>query len=328
MTRRKLILFDLDGVLVDVSSSYLEAVRKTAGLFLLPARGGAGLPDPLFAREELDALKQAGGYNNDWDLTAQVLSLLMSRVKRPAAFLHNRSSYRTLIASLDLSDLAAFLCNSSRPLGKLFSGLGRHRDEFVAFCYQGDVASGNVIKRIFQELYLGETLFKTIYGLKPEFFSGPGLIANEKPFAKRGLLEDLSRRHILAIATGRPRAEAEYTLGLLGIRGLFKLVLTLDHCLAEEERAFKETGERVSLSKPHPYLLDLAAETLKGSFGDCFYLGDLPDDMEAARRSRAGFQGIGVTVATKNKAGLPGELLKSGARRVIDDLDELPRLLA
>ena len=34
MNNKKLIVFDMDGVIVDVSGSYREAVRQTARLFL------------------------------------------------------------------------------------------------------------------------------------------------------------------------------------------------------------------------------------------------------------------------------------------------------
>jgi HAD superfamily hydrolase (TIGR01548 family) len=57
------ILFDMDGVLVDVSSSYRIVIKKTAEYFL---------------KEEVSHLEVAryklkGGYNNDWDLTEAII---------------------------------------------------------------------------------------------------------------------------------------------------------------------------------------------------------------------------------------------------------------
>ncbi|MCL5807999.1 MAG: hypothetical protein M1418_05570 [Deltaproteobacteria bacterium] len=43
----KLIVFDMDGVLIDVSGSYRETVRKAARLFFAGAKGFESLPDPL-----------------------------------------------------------------------------------------------------------------------------------------------------------------------------------------------------------------------------------------------------------------------------------------
>ncbi len=57
--RPKIILFDLDGVLIDVNQSYLQAIRETVGFF------SSNLPE----WKEIQTQKQAGGFNNDWDLT-------------------------------------------------------------------------------------------------------------------------------------------------------------------------------------------------------------------------------------------------------------------
>jgi HAD superfamily hydrolase (TIGR01548 family) len=58
------ILFDMDGVLVDVSASYRKAIQDTVGFF-------TGKKAQL---KEIQNLKEKGGYNNDWDLTEAILS--------------------------------------------------------------------------------------------------------------------------------------------------------------------------------------------------------------------------------------------------------------
>ncbi|MBR5672745.1 MAG: hypothetical protein IKX02_04825, partial [Spirochaetales bacterium] len=72
-----LLVFDMDGVLVDVSGSYREATRQAAYTFLKDCRGGELLPQPLFSLEELARVKQSGGLNNDWDMTHRIISLLL-----------------------------------------------------------------------------------------------------------------------------------------------------------------------------------------------------------------------------------------------------------
>ncbi len=69
MKPKNLIVFDMDGVIVDVSASYRDVVRRTTQLFFHPARASESLPEPLFALSDLAAVKQSGGLNNDWDLT-------------------------------------------------------------------------------------------------------------------------------------------------------------------------------------------------------------------------------------------------------------------
>ena len=57
------VLFDMDGVLVDVSRSYREAVRQTVFHF-----SGQDV-----STGEIQAVKNKGGYNNDWDLSLKLL---------------------------------------------------------------------------------------------------------------------------------------------------------------------------------------------------------------------------------------------------------------
>ncbi|NLE04176.1 MAG: HAD hydrolase-like protein, partial [Crenarchaeota archaeon] len=57
------ILFDMDGVLVDVTDSYRKAIAQTVEFF-------TGEKATL---KEIQNFKQKGGYNNDWDLTEVII---------------------------------------------------------------------------------------------------------------------------------------------------------------------------------------------------------------------------------------------------------------
>lgn len=56
---RELVIFDIDGVLVDVTNSYREAIKKTYEHFTSRS----------LSAEEIQNAKNLGGLNNDWDLT-------------------------------------------------------------------------------------------------------------------------------------------------------------------------------------------------------------------------------------------------------------------
>jgi HAD superfamily hydrolase (TIGR01548 family) len=58
------VLFDMDGVLVDVAESYRKAIQETVEFFT----GNKAQP------EEIQEFKQKGGYNNDWDLTQAIIT--------------------------------------------------------------------------------------------------------------------------------------------------------------------------------------------------------------------------------------------------------------
>jgi HAD superfamily hydrolase (TIGR01548 family) len=327
MEKPKLIVFDMDGVLIDVSRSYRETVRKTARLFLSGTKGFGELPDPLFPLTDLAELKQTGGLNNDWDLTARVLHLLFALVKMRVDPSSPNGSAELRIHACDVSELANFLKSSSGPLMELFRRYGLRKDSFVEDCFQGDVDTGNVIKGIFQEVYLGRSLFSAHYGQDPRVYPGEGLIHEESLLIDPALLADLSRDHILAIATGRPKAEADFPLDRFDLRKHFRLMLTLDDCTREEERILAERGERISLKKPDPYMLDRIPHLIGKGFGDCYYLGDMPDDMQAARSSRTGYQGVGVILSSAEPEGLRRELLQSGAAHIMNDYNDLPCII-
>ena len=80
MKPKNLIVFDMDGVIIDVSNSYRDVVRQTTKQFFSPAKAAEHLPEPLFELSDLAVVKQSGGLNNDWDLTVAVINLLFTLV--------------------------------------------------------------------------------------------------------------------------------------------------------------------------------------------------------------------------------------------------------
>ena len=324
-----LIVFDMDGVLIDVSESYRATVRQTAALFWGSARSAEHLPDPLFSLTDLAQVKQSGGLNNDWDLTYLVINLLAARLqitdstKNADPWLR----FRKTVTNCDVAPLADFLQTTEHPLATLLRRHGRPEHPFVRSLYHGDVGSGNVIKQIFQEIYLGPQLFESTYAFPPALYTGEGFIHREKLLIDSAPLAKLADKHILAIATGRPRDEALYPLDLHGLRSYFRVVMTLDDCLAEQTRILHETGQSVSLSKPHPFMLDAIAAKIGAGVSERYYVGDMPDDMLAASKSRAGFEGIGLLLAADDKDSLRDGLRRVGARHVVADFEALKEVI-
>jgi len=68
----EVILFDMDGVLVDVSNSYRLAIKKTVENF----------SNKEITFKDIEAYKNRGGYNNDWDITEAILKNLGISVSR------------------------------------------------------------------------------------------------------------------------------------------------------------------------------------------------------------------------------------------------------
>jgi len=329
MKPKGLIVFDMDGVIVDVSKSYRETIRQTARLFFKGAYSWDDLPDPLFPLADLARVKQGGGLNNDWDVTFLVINLLFTLVKGPTD--HKEPNpwlwYNKTISSCDVAALSQFLNSTEKPLTTLLERNGRQAHKFITDLYSGDIGSGNIIKQIFQEIYLGKDLFESTYGIPTEVYHKDGYINREKLLIDKPLLENLSKSNIIAIATGRPIVEAYYPLDAFDLKRYFTVIYTLDDCLKEEQRIFEQEKRKVSLSKPHPYMLDAIQESLKDRVSKSFYIGDMPDDMIAASRSKAGFVGIGILISSPDKDNLKKELLKAGANYILEDFEELQRIV-
>ncbi|MEA1948121.1 MAG: HAD hydrolase-like protein [Thermodesulfobacteriota bacterium] len=329
MDSKGLIVFDMDGVLVDVSKSYRDTVRQTARLFFKGAGSWKNLPDPLFSLTDLARVKQSGGLNNDWDLTFLVISLLFTLVKSPTDqhdpdpwIRHNK-----VISSCDVTALSQFLNSTKNPVASLLKKKGQQKHEFITGLFTGDVGSGNIIKQIFQEIYLGKEMFEATYGIPARIYHEKGYINREKLLVDRSILKSLSKNHILAIATGRPKAEADYPLDFFGLRKFFNVIYTLDDCIKEEQKIYEKEKKRVSLSKPNPYILDAVAKIHKHNVSGFYYVGDMPDDMVAASRSGTGFAGIGILISSSDKDTLKEDLLQAGADYIIEDFEDLKNII-
>ena len=61
--KKQLLIFDIDGVLVDVSNSYRRAIKETAEFFTKKE----------VSLQEIQEYKNKGGYNNDWDLAEAII---------------------------------------------------------------------------------------------------------------------------------------------------------------------------------------------------------------------------------------------------------------
>ncbi|MFH1786278.1 MAG: HAD-IA family hydrolase [archaeon] len=147
---------------------------------------------------------------------------------------------------------------------------------------------GKVIEE-FQKIYLGD--------------KWNGYILNERMLVGKEVLAYLRKRYKLGIATGRPRAEAEFVLKRFGVRDYFSSL----KCM-----------EDASKEKPDSEALDLVA----GEIGkEMAYVGDCVDDILAAKRG--GYVAVGVVETCGDKKGLTDRLLEAGADYVLEKVDDL-----
>jgi phosphoglycolate phosphatase-like HAD superfamily hydrolase len=343
MGHEPLILFDMDGVLVDVTGSYREVTRLSVLLYLREVVGAHIQKRDFLPPSDVSFIKKRGGLNNDWDLTDSILnafllhSLSGIEESRADAFIALRTKgddtallveLRSLLEGIDLSALESLTAGSSaREVFRMMEdsepgGAGRRSPLLMN---QGDVGTGNLSKRIFQEIYLGRELFEEIYGEKPILYRSKGYIVRERMIPDEAHLGELATFGTLAIATGRPDLEARYALRRFGIEGYFRTIVSEDDVVEAEKQS------QVSLRKPDPFSLRLCVKRSgwRGS-ADAFYVGDMPDDIIAARRADMtpiGFVNSRSSETVEEQEEHRALLMQRGAEAVFGNFEELSHYL-
>lgn len=165
-----------------------------------------------------------------------------------------------------------------------------------------DVPLSRVIEE-FQKRYRGE--------------SWNGFIVTEPALMKTETLERLcTADRVMGVITGRPEAEAYWTVERFGWKKFFPLLIGME----------KQEGR----GKPDPYCLNLALTILEAAgrkieAGCSVYVGDSVDDMVAARA--AGMWAIGVVPPYLDGRGHADLLRQRGAHLVLNDVNELPEVV-
>jgi HAD superfamily hydrolase (TIGR01548 family) len=282
------VVLDIDGVLVDVADSYrraiIESVDRVCG--------------KTIDRDAVQLFKDAGGFNNDWELTDAAALYVLARREGLAM------------------DVATFTDRIAEAGGGLEAAKAVAGDlPSVAQARVRDQWDTDRLRETFQALYLGEDLYRELEGGEPPL-SASGYIHDEPTLVEPETIADLTERFDVGVLTGRPAAEAEIALERVGLS-------------VPEDRQF--TMDDWEEGKPHPRALVELAERFDAE--RVAFAGDTLDDVRTARNadetdtSRV-YYGIGVLTG-----GLTGEdgrrkFAENGADAVVDDVNELVGLLS
>ncbi len=160
----------------------------------------------------------------------------------------------------------------------------------------------------------GDVPFDTLVATFDGIYRGAdydGLITTEPAAIQTATLAALAERYRLALVTGRPDADAEWTLRRFGWDAHVPVVVGMDRQAGRE--------------KPDPHGLHLALEAIGVDAGDAVYAGDTVDDMRAARA--AGCLPVGIVPPGFPAHAHTRTLMEAGASVVLTTPDDLPALL-
>ena len=279
------IILDIDGVLVDVSESYRRAIADTI----------ESLSGEEFSPGLIQSLKNAGGFNDDWELTdAGILCTLAKRHGYPGDLV-------SLIQKI--GDNGGGLITTKKIISEAIGSAAE--DEW----------DPQAVRSMFQSLYLGRERFIECFQHEP-IVDVPGYYLSEENIISEHMVDQFLNQFNIGVLTGRPIFEANMALKSIGIN------ISSTHIVAMESSPLK---------KPHPDgLLTLAHELNSSSL---VYVGDTLDDIKTVVNAKKAdpsrnYRGIGVL--TGGLSGTSGKKMfeENGADAVIPTINDLPELLS
>jgi HAD superfamily hydrolase (TIGR01548 family) len=278
------VVLDIDGVLVDVANSYRRAIVESV--------------DRVYGRTVDDAaiqrFKNAGGFNNDWELTYAAALFVLAREAGSDA------------------DVTAFTDAVADRGGGLDAAEAVVRDAGYDAVF--DRWDPDRLRDTFQALYLGADLYRDLEGDDPPFETR-GFIHDEPVLVDEATITALIERFAVGVLTGRPAAEADIALDRVGLS-------VPDH--------HRFTMDDWAEGKPHPRALITLADRLDAT--RVAFAGDTLDDVRTAVNAAETdpdrtYHGVGVLTG-----GLTGEAGRraygnAGAAAVVATVNDLPALL-
>lgn len=295
------ILFDMDGVLLEVTAS-IRAVNCLAVPLYMREILHWPAPDDLITSADIELFKHAGGFNDDIELTrAIVLHYIVKEHEQPGASPETLNVFRP-----SLADFARRISERGGGLKAAeeicLEHLTRDDRDQVLLEYRT-----RRIAQIFEELFGGEYT-QELYGYAPEFYHGPGYVNKDRPLIEPALLASGKNYGIL---TGRAPSEARLGLKMSG----------LSEIIADAGVITPESAPR----KPHPGGLRKLVELFGAKRS--LYVGDTLDDFRTVVRYREKYPDLPVLAALV-MTGPMGEknrkiFERSGADIVASDVNEL-----
>ena len=281
------IALDIDGVLVDVERSYRRAIVDSV--------------DHVYGEtidaDDVQLFKEAGGFNDDWELTDAAALYVLARRQRPGLSIR---TYTGMIAASGGGIEAArtALADELDPATR-----ERVLDEW----------DPERLREVFQQLYLGAERYRRLEGAEPDLET-TGYIEDEPVLLSPATREALAAWP-LGVVTGRPAAEADIALE------------RVDLDVPAEHRF---TMDDPQPGKPDPESLVALADRLGAD--RIAFAGDTLDDVRTATNAAEAdpdreYLGVGVLTG-----GLDGEagrekLRRAGATTVVGSVDDLPGVL-
>ncbi|MHB1455662.1 MAG: HAD family hydrolase [Armatimonadota bacterium] len=246
------IIFDFDGVLVDVSRSVMQVHGRIATRYF--TRLGWQNTERMVVDTDVELFKLAGGFNNDWDL-AYAWCLFYW-------FKHIVTGYNDgdvlCVVEPSFEEYISHIAETGGGLDNAEEFIKHFSSDHEWLEVQKSCDRESIL-RLFKETYAGD-LCSEIYGFSNETVKGKGFIWADQPILDSSMIP---AETALGIATGRTAGEVNTGIKLMGWESFFPN----NHVVSEDD----------GFLKPDHRILELSA--LKIGAVNPIYIGDTPDDL-------------------------------------------------
>lgn len=296
------IIFDCDGVLIDITKSYDLTIDKTTQYIL---EHFANIIDGITIDSNIiDGFKSTGGFNDEVDLTyAAIISIIAAKKLEK-----NQHDYIfEVIKNSDVSGIISvekFLEKQVdiEEIKEKMSYPGSHHD--------------NILYKIFDQIFYGPELYKKLFNQTSQF-SELGLIENDIVIFNSLLANKLKKKFSskISIITGRGKESVSYSLK--NLLSEFDL----------KNSAFLEDKSR-DLAKPNPE--SLLCSIIGMNCTNIIYVGDSMEDFIMAKKAtKKGHNTIfcGIIGTSKNPQKKLELFEKNGVKLVLNSITLLPKVL-
>lgn len=239
------IIFDIDGVLIDVSNSFRKTIIDTVQFYFSQNLRFKN-DEKLVIADDIKVFKEAGGFNNDWELTEAIILFYLAK-----SFI------------FDSKDLAILRYQEPFLQDYIVSGVREFEQSILEMITASQVESVRglwnkpLIRQIFQELYAGDKCID-FYGFQPQYFKGSGSMEGEVSLLDNSLIS-----LAVGIITGRTLLEAKEAIKFCGLE------VSVENIVSDDGH-YK--------TKPDPQSLMHLSD--KMGFKNAIYIGDSADDFQ------------------------------------------------
>ena len=297
------IIFDCDGVLVDIRNSYDHAINKTISVIMKELFNDE-IDDVVTSKIHF-GLKSVGGFNDEVAVVYAILMTLVASKKSEIKFEKLIIDVINNANESGISSIDSYFKDQNVDLIEIKSKLDYENSRKISY-----------IHRIFNQLFYGPKLYEEIFNENSQFSEKP-LIDLDDIVLDDNLMSKLKTRFGSKVATVTGRGKFAFSYSMKNFLDNFDM----------KNSVFLE-DRPLNLAKPNPESLIESISKINSKC--CLYIGDSMEDLLMVQKCQT--QGYDVSFCgiygSSDEPKLKYELFqKNNASFILESIQELPKAL-